>query len=84
MDDLLFLEPRATFDPCILGVARRFNAWFVVYDEAKVLAALAAEIEAGPDDDPEDLAREHFDFNVVGGWLGDATPAFLAPWSPES
>lgn len=81
-DGLLVMEPRVVYDKCIVGVARRFNTEFLVYDEAMVLAAI--EAEADPDDaDPELTAREHYEFNVVGGWVGEATPAFVRPWSED-
>jgi len=77
-DDILLLEPRALFDPCLLGYARRFNQTFAVYSEEAVLLAIAGTMEPSEGEDPEDLAREYFEFNVVGGWVGEGTPAFLS------
>jgi len=70
--EIIFYDPPDIFDAAIVGVARRFNHWFVVYDLATVLANLAED--TGNEED----ALEHFGFNVVGAWLGDATAAFLA------
>ncbi len=66
---LLFMDG---FDDCIAGVAHRFNDTFVVYDLVKVLDKLKA------DGMTEEEAIEYWSFNQLGGWHGDATPAFLA------
>jgi len=83
---LLLLEPRDQFDAAIVGVCHRFNDTFVLYDRAKIIEILAADM-AGSDfcedeDDPETMAWEHFDFNVIGGWVGSETPAFVE-YPPE-
>ena len=81
-DEPLALEPRTQFDGAILGLARRFTSEFLVYDEQLVLDALVAEADP-EDDDPEVSAREHYEFNIVGGWVGEGTPAFLTEhWGP--
>jgi hypothetical protein len=82
VDDLLpegslLLEPRSEFDKCILGVGRRFHDTVVVYSETCILEALAADMVTDDEDEPETMAREHFEFNVIGGWVGEATPGFL-------
>jgi hypothetical protein len=84
---LAFLDPSELYDVAIVGVGRRFNDWFVVYDQTRLLDELAAEIEESTDEDdaqreegdfnPMEQAIEHFDFNIVGGWIGDSTPVFL-------
>lgn len=82
-DEILLLEPRDEYDRCIVGIVERFNSVFVVYSKKCVLDYLISEItgDAAPDDDvdfPPDLqALEHYQFNIVGGWLGDGTPAFM-------
>lgn len=77
-EEILLLEPRERFDQCIVGVGRRFNHTFAIYSEPRVLAVLA-EDATEDDDDPETSAREHFEYNIVGGWVGDGTPAFITP-----
>jgi Holliday junction resolvase RusA-like endonuclease len=77
-EEALFLEPRDQFDPAIVGYGRRFNDQFVVYSEPAVIAALVAEQEED-DEDRETTAREHYEYNIVGGWVGEGTPAFLTP-----
>ena len=47
----------------------------VLYDEAKVLAAMAKDMG-------EDDAREWFDFNTIGAYVGEATPRFLIEGLP--
>ena len=59
-------------DDAILGIGQRFTSYFVVYDFAKVIETLVVR-----DGVSEDDALEHFDFNVVGGWVGEGTPCFL-------
>lgn len=59
------------YDDCIVGVARRFNDVFVVYDREKVIQKLVA------DGMTEEEADEFFEFNQVGAWSGRATPAFM-------
>ena len=60
------------FDDAILGIAQRFNDYFVVYDRAKVLETLRTR-----DGMADEEAIEWYEFNIVGAWVGDATPAFL-------
>jgi hypothetical protein len=60
------------FDDCIIGIAQQFNNVFVVYDRQKVIRVLM-ERDGMTDED----ADEFFEFNIVGAWVGDNTPAFL-------
>lgn len=71
VDEYLRLEPREDFDPCIVGVARRFNDTVLLYSTQKIIEMLVAQGM-----EPED-ADEHFEVNIVGGWLGSGTPIFL-------
>jgi hypothetical protein len=75
-DGLLLLEPRSEYDRCIVGVAERFHDRFVLYDRSCVLDVIAAGIPDSEEDKFEQ-AIEHFEFNVIGGWVGEHTPAFL-------
>ena len=76
-DELLTMDPKEQFDPCILGVAQRFNSRFVVYDRACVIAKLMGD---GMD---EEGAEEYFEFNVLGAWVGEFTPAYLEPLTDD-
>lgn len=84
LDDLLLMDPQATFNKCIVGIVERFNDRFVVYDRACVLATLAEEMEPEDGEDRDDLALEFYSFNVLGAWLGPGTPGFGTPWAPET
>ena len=58
-------------EDAFIGVAYRFSDPPVaVYQYSKVLEVLGEDME------PEE-ALEHFEFNVIGGWVGDRTPIFL-------
>jgi hypothetical protein len=72
-EELLFLDPPDTFDPCIVGVGfRHGNQPSVIYDTALCLQALAEK------DGMDDLeALEYFDFNIAGAYVGEHTPIFL-------
>ena len=67
--DLLFADG---FDEAMMGVATRCGQkTIVVYDLAKcidVLTAQGLEYEE---------AVEHLDYNTLGAWVGDRTPAFV-------
>ena len=65
------------FDDCIVGVARRFNDTFVVYDQKKVIEKLMQ------DGMTYDEAFEFWEFNQVGGWHGSPTPAFFVTMETE-
>jgi hypothetical protein len=83
-DGLLYLEPRDLYDPCIVGVGRRFHDTFLIYDIDKIIEALTKDgVEGGADyDEAREDAREHFEFNVIGGWVGNATPGFVSMEEP--
>jgi hypothetical protein len=78
----LFLDG---FDDAIIGVSSRINFGPVVnYDEGKILDILAKDME--PDEDmiaeydgdvesaKQFMAREYFDYNVAGAYVGEFTP----------
>lgn len=73
LEGLLVLEPREQFDSCIVGVVERYTQRFVLYSKSCVLRALATEDE----DMDEAAALEHYEYNIVGGWVGETTPGFL-------
>lgn len=90
MDEpLLLLEPRSRFDQCIVGVGSRFGGsdgiqTFVVYDRECVIQTKAEDILSDPDWDDEDGERdahlealEDFEFNTIGGYVGEHTPAYI-------
>lgn len=77
-EEILLMEPREIFDKCLVGIVERFNHTFVLYSRKAVLEALAEDADDDDPDYPPDVsAQEYYSFNVVGGWVGDGTPAFL-------
>lgn len=69
--ELIFFDPPEHFDHAIVGVVCGYGQELaVVYDKAKVLQAIAADIG-------EEDAREWFAFNTIGVYVGEATPRFL-------
>lgn len=59
------------FEKALIGYVRIFSNTVALYDEEKCIAVLMDRGEM-----TEEQAREYFEFNVVGAWVGDKTPAF--------
>lgn len=55
------------FDDAIIGV--ELNTFRIIYSTTKCIEILCKDMS-------EDDAREYFDFNVVGGYIGEKTPIF--------
>ena len=67
--DLLIMDG---FDDCIVGIGTRFGSEeFVIYDYAKVIAQLESWGMT------YDEAVEYHEFNQLGAYVGDHTPAFM-------
>ena len=68
------------FEDCAVGVVNRFGMQpLVLYDEQKMLDKLARDMPPALsvcDQSPEEMAQDYFDFNIIGAWMGDGTPAF--------
>ena len=76
--DLLLLESRETYDSCIVGLVERAgSAPCVCYDVNKVIKCLT---DGGM---TEEEAYEFFDYNIIGAYMGEKTPAFLWPLEVE-
>ena len=59
------------YEEAIIGLAHRFGMeTSVAYDYDKDLEILSQDMSY------ED-AVEYFDFNVIGGWVGETTPLFI-------
>lgn len=70
--DCLAMDPAGTYDGCIMGVVHAFGREpCIAYNYEKVLARL---VVGGMD---EDEAVEFFEFNIVGSYVGPATPVFV-------
>lgn len=60
------------YDDCIAGVGIRFGQDpIVMYDYDKVINRLMVDGMSYDD------AVEWFEYNMIGAWVGDATPGFL-------
>ena len=59
------------FEEAFIGVIQRFNTHCTLYDRAKCIKILMER-----DGMSEEEAEEYFEFNVVGAWVGEETPAF--------
>jgi hypothetical protein len=58
-------------DDAIVGIGWKFTDPSVVYSTEKILEILMK------DDMTYETAREYFDFNIAGGYVGEHTPIFL-------
>ena len=67
------------FEEAILGWGERFHDTFVVYDLDKLLNILVER-----DGMTMEEAREYYEFNIVGAWVGDKTPAFIVQADAET
>ena len=70
--DLLVLEPNY-FDKAIIGMVQRIGLDAICYDRDKVIEILMEEEGMSFED-----AIEHFEYNIIGSWVGDSTPLFLS------
>jgi hypothetical protein len=67
------------FDEAIVGIASRCGQpLVVVYSMAKMAGILQDRDGLGPEE-----AVEHLEFNVLGSWAGDRTPAVLLDLGQE-
>ena len=58
------------FDKAIIGVAHIQNKRIVAYDTKKCIKILMRDMT-------HNEAVEYFDFNVLGSYVGEYTPAFI-------
>ena len=59
------------FGDAFIGLAHRLNNTFAIYDYNKCIEILM-EMDMDIDE-----AKDYFEYNVVGAWVGNQTPAFL-------
>jgi len=71
MDEILLADG---FEGALIGTARQFNKSFAVYDYTKCVDILIKR-----DGFNHEEAHEHMEYNVVGAWMGEGTPAFIVP-----
>lgn len=71
--EALLLEPQDMYNGCLLGTAQRGDGITVAaYASHRVIAALQRVNHWDYDE-----AREYFDFNILGSYVGAATPIFV-------
>ena len=65
---------RRHIDDCMVGVLHRYGLSknVAVYDREKVLEKIMRLSECSYSD-----AEEYYEFNQLGAWVGEGTPAFL-------
>jgi len=87
-EDIALLEPRDFYDQFIVGLGQQGHRHFIVYDKDALIAGLVKQTME--DHDEEDLinaelaAIDHFEYNIVGSWVGDGTPAFLTKYEGDN
>ena len=60
-------------DDCLMGAVRRFGSEpLALYDYEAVIKKLMSR-----DGMDQDEAEEFFEFNIIGSWVGENTPAFF-------
>jgi hypothetical protein len=81
MENLIFLEPRSTFDTMILGVSDKG----LVYDQDALIEHWKKEFSdsATDEDEAHIMAVEWFEFNVLGAYYGEYTPIYSSKESLE-
>jgi len=66
------LEPRSTFNKCIVGIVERINLTCICYDTLKIIEALMEDTEMSYDD-----AWEYYEYNIQDAYMGIHSPVFL-------
>jgi hypothetical protein len=64
----------------LVGICRRFSQPPVaMYSYGKCIEILMRDLEGEDlsDEQRYEMAVEHFEFNTMGAWVGEYTPAFL-------
>ena len=91
VDEIAEYNPEALvcdgFDEAIIGMAERINLGPVVaYDKDKMIEIIMRDMDVSEDDLEEgetiedkkyEMAIEHFEYNIIGAWMGEFTPIFI-------
>ena len=71
-DELLFMDPEY-FDEAIIGVATSsIGMMAIAYSEPKIIELLIKHDRMTPDE-----AMEHYQFNILGAYMGENTPVYI-------
>ena len=81
--NLVFLEPRSTYDKMILGISTDEK---IVYDQDAIITFLAESFLESAQENGECLEKdqaymeavEFFDFNIAGAYMGAHTPLYVS------
>ena len=83
IDEAIFYDG---LDEAIIGVCDRIKLSVTAYDREKCIEILANDFEINDEDLEEgetienakyQMAIEHFEYNIIGGWIGENTPVFI-------
>ena len=66
------LEPRSTFNKCIVGIVERINLTCICYDTSKIIEALMEDSEM-----TYHGAWEFYEYNIQDAYMGIHSPVFL-------
>ena len=66
------------YEDCVVGISVGFKGSCLIYDMRKIINKMKKD-----DGMTENEAWEYFDYNVLGSWMGDFTPVFLAEINPS-
>jgi hypothetical protein len=76
--EVMFLEPREVFDSAIIGLAHRVDGLHVIaYDSERIVRALMDKHGLNESD-----ARDWYEFNTAGAYVGTGTPVFIQLCEP--
>jgi hypothetical protein len=62
-----------------VGVGQQFNNVIAVYDYERCIEILVNDSHDMSDEE----AREYFEYNVIGAYVGERTPIFITRYSKE-
>ena len=65
--DLLTIDG---FDEAVIGVVERAGLLAVCYDRNKIISILMRDMN-------EEQAWEYYEYNILGAYMGEATPVYL-------
>ena len=69
---LTVIEPRSTFNQCIIGIVERVNLTCLCYDTSLIIEALIKDMDISPEN-----AWEYYEFNIQDSYMGIHSPVFL-------
>lgn len=79
-ENLVFLEPRETFDSMIIGIAEVNRNSVIVYDQDALINHWKEEFteEKTSEEEAYLMAVEWFEYNVLSAYYGEHTPIYVS------